>query len=105
LLVPVFGALILGLSGPNPVSSVFAWRPIVLLGQSSYCLYLLHFNAMNLLREHQLPQRLHLATLDPWLSYAAVLGIAIAAFYLVEEPARKAILRRAKPIRKKIEAP
>jgi len=101
LLVPLFGALILGLSGPNPVSSVFAWRPVVLLGQSSYCLYLLHFNAMNLLREHQLPQRLHLATLDPWLSYAAVLGIAIAAFYLVEEPARKAILQRAKPIRKR----
>ncbi len=94
LLVPLFAALILGLSGTNPVSSVFAWRPTVLLGQSSYCLYLLHFNAINLVREYKLPQRMHVAALDPWISYATVVAIAIAAFYLVEEPARKAILRR-----------
>ena len=101
LLVPLFGALILGLSGPNPVSSVFAWRPMVLLGQSSYCLYLLHFNAINLVRQYDLPQRLHLAAFDPWLSYAAVLLLAIAAFYLVEEPARIAILRYGKPVPKR----
>jgi peptidoglycan/LPS O-acetylase OafA/YrhL len=94
LLMPLFAALIVGLSGPNPVSSVFAWRPAVLLGQSSYCLYLLHFNAINLVREYKLPQRMHLTALDPWISYAAVLAMAIAVFYLVEEPARKAILRK-----------
>ncbi len=94
LLVPIFAALILGLSGPNPVSSVFAWRPLVLLGQSSYCLYLLHFNAINLVRQYRVPQLLRLTAFDPWLSYGAVILIAIAAFYLVEEPARKAILRR-----------
>jgi peptidoglycan/LPS O-acetylase OafA/YrhL len=95
--IPLFAALVLGLSGPGPISSVFAWRPVVLLGEISYCLYLLHFNAINLIRQYGFPERLHLAAFDPWLSYAAVVLLAFAAFYLVEEPARKGILRLRRP--------
>ena len=40
------------------------------------------------------PERLHLAAYDPWISYAATLVLAIAAMYFVERPARKAILQR-----------
>ena len=94
LLVPLFGALIIGLSGPGPVASVFAWRPLVLLGQTTYCLYLLHFNFINLLRIYRVPERLHLAAFDPWVSYLAALTLAFAAMHLVERPARKFILRR-----------
>lgn len=94
LMTPLFAALIVGLSGPNPIASVFSWRPLVLLGQASYCLFLLHFNFINMLRLYHVTDRLHLAALDPWISYAATILLAFAAYYLVEGPARKALLRR-----------
>ena len=94
LMTPLFAALIVGLSGPNPIASVFSWRPLVLLGQASYCLFLLHFNFINMLRLYHVTERLHLAALDPWISYAATILLAFAAYYLVEGPARKALLRR-----------
>jgi peptidoglycan/LPS O-acetylase OafA/YrhL len=97
-LVPLFAALVVGLSGQNIFASAFAWKPIELLGQASYALFLLHFNFINLLRQHHIPERLHLAAYDPWVSYAATLVLAIAAMQFVEKPARRAILqRRAAP--------
>jgi len=93
-LVPLFSALVIGLSGQNIFASFFAWKPIELLGQASYALFLLHFNFINLLRNHHIPERLHLAAYDPWVSYAATLVLAIAAMYFVERPARRAILAR-----------
>jgi peptidoglycan/LPS O-acetylase OafA/YrhL len=95
LLVPLFAALVIGLSGAGPIASIFAWRPLVLLGQTTYCLYLLHFNFINLLRQEHVTDRLHLAALDPWITYAAALALAFAAMHLVERPARKAILSLA----------
>ena len=94
LLTPIFAALVLGLSGPHAISSVFAWRPLLLIGESSYCLYLLHFNVFQLLHTYHVPERLHLAALDPWLSYAILIILALAVFHFVETPVRKAILRR-----------
>jgi peptidoglycan/LPS O-acetylase OafA/YrhL len=94
LLVPVFSALVVGLGGQNIFSAIFAWKPIELLGQASYALFLLHFNFINLLRQYHVPERLHLAAYDPWVSYAATLLLAVAAMYFVETPARKAILAR-----------
>jgi len=93
-LVPLFAALVVGLSGQNIFAAFFAWKPIELLGQASYALFLLHFNFINLLRDHHVPERLHLAAYDPWVSYAAALLLAVAAMYFVERPARKAILQR-----------
>jgi peptidoglycan/LPS O-acetylase OafA/YrhL len=93
-LVPLFSALVVGLSGQNVFAAAFAWKPIELLGQASYAIFLLHFNFINLLRVHHVPERLHLAAYDPWISYAATLVLAIAAMYFVERPARKAILQR-----------
>lgn len=94
LLVPIFSALVVGLSGQNIFATIFAWRPIELLGQASYALFLLHFNFINLLRQYHVPEHLHLAAYDPWVSYAATLLLAVAAMHFVETPARKAILRR-----------
>ena len=38
LLSPLFAAIILGLTGPGPVASVFSWRPLVVIGASTYAL-------------------------------------------------------------------
>src|SRR6201996_4820859 len=34
LLTPIFAILVLGLSGPHHISAVFAWRPLLLVGES-----------------------------------------------------------------------
>ncbi len=94
LLTPVFAALVLGLSGPHPISAIFSWRPLLLIGESSYCLYLLHFNVFQLLHTYHVPERLHLVALDPWLSYAILILLALAVFHFVEIPARRTILNR-----------
>lgn len=94
LMTPVFAALVIGLSGPHPISAIFSWRPLLLIGESSYCLYLLHFNVFQLLHLYRVPERLHLAALDPWLSYVILILLALAVFHFVEIPARKAILNR-----------
>ena len=91
--MPLFAALILGLSGPHSISSIFAWRPLLLIGESSYCLYLLHFNVFILIHTYQLPERLHLAALDPWLSYFVLILLSLVAYHYVETPGRRAILR------------
>ena len=89
LLVPLFSALVIGLSGQNIFAAAFSVEAAELLGQASYALFLLHFNFINLLRQHHVPERLHLAAYDPWISYAATLVLAVAAMYFVERPARK----------------
>ncbi len=94
LMTPLFAALVLGLSGPHAISAVFSWRPLLLVGESSYCLYLIHFNVFQLLHTYHVPERLHMAAFDPWLSYGILVLLALAAFHFVETPARKAILRR-----------
>ena len=94
LMTPVFAALMLGLSGPHAISAVFSWRPLLLIGESSYCLYLLHFNVFQLVHTYHVPERLHLLAFDPWLSYGILILLALATFHFVETPARRAILSR-----------
>ena len=94
LLTPIFAALVLGLSGPHYLSALFSWRPLLLIGESSYCLYLLHFNVFQLLHTYRVPERLHLLFLEPWLSYVILILLSLAVFRFVEIPARRAILRR-----------
>ena len=97
LLMPLFAALVFGLSGRNPIASVFAWRPLLLIGESSYCLYLLHFNVFILIHMYHLPERLHVAALDPWISYAALILLSLAIYRFVENPVRRALLNRFPP--------
>jgi peptidoglycan/LPS O-acetylase OafA/YrhL len=97
LLMPLFAALVFGLSGTNPIASAFAWRPLLLVGESSYCLYLLHFNVFNLIHMYHLPEKLHLEAFDPWLSYAVLILLSLAVYRFVENPVRRALLRRFPP--------
>jgi peptidoglycan/LPS O-acetylase OafA/YrhL len=93
LLMPLFGCVIIGLSGQNVLSSILGCRPLVFVGESSYCLYLLHFNFWNLIHDTRVLDRVGLAPLDPWISYVILILLALAALHFVERPAQK-LLRR-----------
>jgi peptidoglycan/LPS O-acetylase OafA/YrhL len=88
LLMPLFGCIILGLAGQNPLATALGWRPLVFVGEASYCLYLLHFNLWLLIHQSHLLDRLGLARFDPWLSYVLLIALAVAALHLVEKPAQ-----------------
>jgi peptidoglycan/LPS O-acetylase OafA/YrhL len=91
LLTPLFAAVILGLAGPSPLASIFSWRPLVAVGASTYALYLLHFNVFLLIHNNHLPEKLHVAQFDPWISYVFVVLLAIAVRQWVEHPTQVAI--------------
>jgi peptidoglycan/LPS O-acetylase OafA/YrhL len=93
LLMPFFGCAILGLAGQNWLAKVLGWRPLVIVGESSYCLYLLHFNFWNLIHDTHVLERLGIAALDPWISYVILIGLALFALHFIEKPAQK-VLRR-----------
>lgn len=97
ILLPLFSILVFGLSGQHTISKIFAWGPLLLIGESSYCLYLLHFNAFVLIHNYHLPERLHVAALDPWISYAALIGMSVFLYRFIENPVRRAILNRFPP--------
>jgi peptidoglycan/LPS O-acetylase OafA/YrhL len=89
LLMPFFGCIILGLAGNNGLARCFSLRPLVFVGEASYCLYLLHFNFWNLIHNTHILDRLGLARFDPWISYLLVIALALAALHLVEKPAQQ----------------
>ena len=94
LLLPLFCLLVLGLSGPNAIASLFAFRPLVILGEATFALYLLHFNIFELIHIYRLPELLHLTALDPWISYLFLIALAYATVRFVEKPAQRFILGR-----------
>ena len=89
LLMPLFGCIVLGLAGENWLASAFSVRPLVFVGEASYCLYLLHFNLWNWIHDTHLPERLGVARFDPWLSYAVLLAVALAALIWWRSPAQR----------------
>ncbi len=97
LLLPLFALLLLGLAGPNPITSVLAWKPLVLFGETTFALYLLHFNAFLLIHFYHLPEKLHVVRFDPWISFAFILLMALAVTRFFEQPARRFVLSLAAP--------
>jgi peptidoglycan/LPS O-acetylase OafA/YrhL len=89
LLMPLFGCIILGLAGNNRLAYALSWRPLVFVGEASYCLYLLHFNFWNLIHDTHVLDRLGVARFDPWISYVVLIAMAVAALHLVEKPAQR----------------
>lgn len=89
LLMPLFGCMILGLAGNNPLAYVIGSKPLVFVGEASYCLYLLHFNMWNMIHDSHVLDKLGLAKFDPWISYALLVGMALLALHLIEKPAQK----------------
>jgi peptidoglycan/LPS O-acetylase OafA/YrhL len=91
LLMPFFGMTVLGLAGRNLIARFFGLTPLVSVGQASYCLYILHFNLWDLIHRHHVMARLGLSGFEPWVSYAALVTLAILAMKFIEKPAQKAI--------------
>jgi peptidoglycan/LPS O-acetylase OafA/YrhL len=89
LLMPLFGCIVLGLAGNNGLSYAFSWRPLVFVGEASYCLYLLHFNLWTLIHKSHVLNWLGLSRFDPWISYALLIALSVLALYLVEKPAQR----------------
>jgi peptidoglycan/LPS O-acetylase OafA/YrhL len=71
---------------------VLAWKPIVLFGETTFALYLLHFNAFVMIHEYHVPELLHVARFDPWISYAAIIAMAFLVHRFYEQPARRRVL-------------
>ncbi len=94
LLLPLFCLLVLGLTSPNPISAIFAFKPLVILGEATFALYLLHFNIFELIHDHHVPERLHIAALDPWISYIFIIALAYATVRYIEKPTQRLLLRR-----------
>jgi peptidoglycan/LPS O-acetylase OafA/YrhL len=93
LLMPLFGCIILGLAGNNKLAYGMGWRPLVFVGEASYCLYLLHFNLWNLIHDSHVLDWTGLARFDPWISYVLLIGLALLALYAIEKPAQKQLRR------------
>ncbi len=91
LLMPSFGCIILGLAGDNLLANALSWRPLVFVGEASYCLYLLHFNFWNLIHDSHVLDWLGLSRFDPWISYVLLISMAVAALHLVEKPAQRVL--------------
>jgi peptidoglycan/LPS O-acetylase OafA/YrhL len=89
LLMPLFGCIVLGLAGDNLLSRLLAFRPLVFVGEASYCMYLLHFNFWNLIHDTHVLNRLGLNRFDPWISYIVLIAMAVLALHLVEKPAQR----------------
>jgi peptidoglycan/LPS O-acetylase OafA/YrhL len=89
LLMPLFGCLILGLAGENPLAHALGVKPLVFVGQASYCLYLLHFNLWNMIHDSHLLVATGLIRFDPWISYALLIALAVIALYFIEKPAQR----------------
>ena len=89
LLMPLFGCIVLGLAGENPLARALGVRPLVFVGEASYCLYLLHFNLWNLFMSRMCWTGLGLSRFDPWISYVLLMVLAILALYFVEKPAQR----------------
>ena len=89
LLMPLFGCIVLGLAGNNPLAYAVGARPLVFVGEASYCLYLLHFNMWNLIHDSHMLNTLGLSRFDPWISYVLLIVMALLALHFVEKPAQR----------------
>ena len=89
LLMPLFACIILGLAGENPLAHALGVRPLVFVGEASYCLYLLHFNLWILIHSSHVLDALGLSRFDPWISYVLLIALAVAAQHFIEKPAQR----------------
>ena len=89
LLMPLFACIVLGLAGQNWLASALGVKPLVFVGEASYCLYLLHFNLWHIVHDSGVLEKLGVAKYDPWLSYALMVVMALAALHFIEKPAQR----------------
>jgi peptidoglycan/LPS O-acetylase OafA/YrhL len=103
LLAPAFAALVYGLALLPAWSKFLRWAPLVLLGNASYSLYLLHSNIMGMYFFGNAGLLQHTSPAGIAVGFAIILAAAILVFKFIEEPARKKL--RGKTELRKPEAP
>jgi peptidoglycan/LPS O-acetylase OafA/YrhL len=89
VLMPLFGCIVLGLAGENPLAHALGVRPLVFVGEASYCLYLLHFNLWNLIHGSHVLDALGLIRFDPWISYVLLIALSVFALHFIEKPVQR----------------
>ncbi len=83
LMTPLLGLLILGLAvNPAGRTGFLASRPLILLGEASFALYLIHAPLMMIVLIARPPEPVG------WLLMAGTVGVSIAVFRWFETPAR-----------------
>ncbi|MGR0159143.1 acyltransferase family protein [Paenarthrobacter nitroguajacolicus] len=86
LMSPLFAVLILALGvPPKKRASILAWGPLVLLGEASFSLYMIHVPLMNLYSIANTPAWVG------WLLFAVTVGLSIAVFKWFETPSRSRV--------------
>jgi peptidoglycan/LPS O-acetylase OafA/YrhL len=91
VLVPVFLALIVGLSAPGRFGAAMVWAPLIVLGRASYAIYILHVPIFLLMARFD---RAMWSSPGHGLSlYAVTLVVAsVAAHRWIEQPCRRLIV-------------
>jgi peptidoglycan/LPS O-acetylase OafA/YrhL len=95
LLVPAFAAIIYGFALRPNWSAVLEFKPLVLLGDASYSLYLLHSMIVWIYFNPIPGQMRHTSPLGIVGGIAVAVVISILVYLLIEQPARRWL--RAKP--------
>jgi peptidoglycan/LPS O-acetylase OafA/YrhL len=92
LLTPIFAALILGLAfDEGPLARVLRGRAVVMLGEASYALYILHVPVFILAKKAAAPFAAPGVEETPAFAaafFVAVVAISVACFRWIEVPAR-----------------
>ena len=97
LIAPVFAALMYVFArGRGLLSKLVSTAPMLLLGNASYALYLVQGHTYAFLQETVLKLLPAGGLLYMAVAFAAILGVSIASYYVIETPARKAIVNAFK---------
>jgi peptidoglycan/LPS O-acetylase OafA/YrhL len=98
LLAPAFAAIVYGLALQPGGSKFLRWAPLVLLGNASYSLYLLHATIMGMYFFGSSGLR-HTGPAGIALAFAIIIGAAILVFKFIEEPARRKLRGRTEMLK------
>jgi peptidoglycan/LPS O-acetylase OafA/YrhL len=96
LLAPAFCAIIYGLALRPKWTSVLEFKPLVLLGEASYSLYLIHMTVLGMYFFSQTGLR-HQSAGGIALGISLPIAISVLAYLLIEQPARRWLRPKPKP--------
>lgn len=86
---PLFALLVyLVAVGHSRITAWLAWRPLVILGEASYSLYMIHWIAVTVLKHWKL-QGVTLSEGAVWVVIGGVVLASLACYYGFEGPARR----------------
>jgi peptidoglycan/LPS O-acetylase OafA/YrhL len=102
LLAPAFAAIVYGLALQPKWTAFLRWAPLVLLGNASYSLYLLHSSIMGMYFFGNQGQLQHRNIGGALLGLGIVVAASLLVFRFIEEPARrklrgKTVLQKPNP--------